>query len=267
MFGRRRRDDDLRSTGLIKWVNKFCRFVLFPFIHPIKFVVFLVVLAVIALAVPLYYGVQFKEIPSWYVQMWHQYYQRTETAVQDNVIAPVKEEAANLQQSVGYDITVKTVEKKPSKADMVSYATPQSVNRKLFEKAQDVPVDIKATVEVASIAKTVQVKPQFKPIKGLDLAYLDEPKEEMGRAVILNPNEIMVNGTVMFLYGIYTSPSSAEGREAMHYLKNNIEGKEINCWIGAYTQENVPAVICFYNNISINQRLIDLKFAKNVGLN
>ena len=267
MFGKKHRNDDLKSTGWVKWANKFFRFILFPFIHPIKFVMFLLVLAVVAVVVPLSQGVQVKEIPSWYVQMWNKYYQHTEMVVTDNVIAPVREKVADFQNSVGYDITVKTVEKKPNKADMVAYATPQSVNRKVFEKAQEIPVDVKATVENVSTSRTVPEKPQFKPINGLSLSYLETLKEIFGRAVILNPNEIIVDGTVMFLYGIYTSPSSPEGKGALQYLKSNIEGKEVNCWIGAYTQENIPAAICFYNDISINQRLVDLKFAKNVGLN
>jgi len=173
----------------------------------------------------------------------------------------------DLQNSFGYNVTVKTVEKKPNKEDMVAYATPKSVNRRLFEQAQEVPVDIKATVKAASISENDQTKVQFKQIKGLALSYLDTPENVVGRVTILNPNEIMINGTVMFLYGIYTSPSSAEGKEAMQYLKTNVDGKDISCWIGAYTQNKIPTVICFYNDISINQRLVDLKYAKNVGLN
>jgi len=269
MFGRKKReDDDLTSKGFAKWANKFFRFVLFPFIHPVKFVVLLIVIAVVAFAVPFYYHVPFSEIPAWYHQIWNKYYQHTETAVKDNLFVPVKDKVSDLQHSVGYDVTVKAVEKQPNKNDMVAYASPQSVNRKLFEQAQEIPVDIKATLDFEKQEMSQAVaRPVFKPIEGLGLSYLEQPTQQKGKVSVLNPNEVMINGTAMFLYGIYTVPSSSEGREATRYLKENIEGKEVECVIGAYTKDAMPTAICFYNGISINQRLIDLKFAKNVGLN
>ena len=43
---RRSKSDDYigPSTGVMKWVNKFFRFILFPFIHPLFFVIILAVL-------------------------------------------------------------------------------------------------------------------------------------------------------------------------------------------------------------------------------
>ena len=269
MFGRRKReDDDLTSKGFVKWANKFFRFVLFPFIHPVTFIVLLAILIIVAIAVPLYDHVPFNEIPAWYQKMWNKYYNHAETVVEDNVFAPVRDKVSDIKHSVGYDVTVKAVEKQPNKNDMVAYASPQSINRKLFEQAQDVPVDIKATLDLEKKEIPQDVtRPVFKPLEGLGLSYLEQPTQQKGKLSVLNPNEVMINGTVMFLYGIYTSPSSSEAREATKYLKENIEGKEVECVIGAYTKDAVPTAICFYNGISINQRLIDLKFAKNVGLN
>ena len=66
---RRRKSDDYigPSTGIMKWVNKFCRFVLFPFIHPLFFVILLAVLGGGIVGIHYFADVAYKDIPSWVV--------------------------------------------------------------------------------------------------------------------------------------------------------------------------------------------------------
>ena len=78
MFGkkRRKRDEDVigPSTGWVKWATRFFRFVLYPFIHPLWFLIGLVILAVVIVGVPSYHGVPFDGIPGWYGKHWNKYY-------------------------------------------------------------------------------------------------------------------------------------------------------------------------------------------------
>ena len=67
-FKRRERDDYIGpSTGLMKWANKFFRFVLFPFIHPLFFIILLVVLGGSIVGIHHFANIGYREIPSWII--------------------------------------------------------------------------------------------------------------------------------------------------------------------------------------------------------
>ena len=292
MFGRKRADDDLKSKGLIKWINKLFRFVLFPFIHPWVFLMLLLIFVALAAGLPIYNGISFNDAPSWWKQKIGYYYQQTEGVINDSVVNPFKDKIGGLQKSTNMTLNIKSLEKMPGKAEMVEYETPQMVNRRAFAKAQEVPVDVKATIEntkalspkIETYVKTNEVarKPMsnkatvdtvtetpvlFNRIDGLGLVYETVPYKISGTAQIINANEISINGTVLFLYGIYSVPASEEGRRAEAYLQDNIADKDVDCWVGAKTTDGLATAICFYNDININQRLIDLGYSKNVGFN
>ena len=55
------------SKGAMKWVNNFFRFILFPFIHPLFFIMLLVVIGGMILGVHHFVGVAYKDIPMWLV--------------------------------------------------------------------------------------------------------------------------------------------------------------------------------------------------------
>ena len=73
---RRRESDDYigPSKGVMKWVNKFFRFVLFPFIHPLIFVILLVVLGGSIVGIHHFAGVPYKDIPLWVVNQGKKIY-------------------------------------------------------------------------------------------------------------------------------------------------------------------------------------------------
>ncbi|MCQ2740796.1 MAG: hypothetical protein MJ210_01585 [Alphaproteobacteria bacterium] len=286
MFGKKNRtDDDLRSKGFIKWINKAFRFLLFPFIHPWVFGGLLVILVAIAAGFPIYYGISFNEAPSWWGQKISSYYQQTEKVVSDQLVRPVQQKINELRENAEGSLA-KTDKKMPSKVKMVAYETPKMSNRRAFAKAQEVPVDVKATLEnqkkfsaksEAVAQKTVSDQQQseqavekpvlFNRIAGLDLVYETVPYKLSGTVKVINANELAVNGTVVFLYGIYSAPSSQSGIQGKNYLQDNINGKNVDCWVGAKTKDGLLTAVCFYNGININQRLVDLKYSKNVGLN
>lgn len=265
MVSRRKDRDDIigPSTGWMKWINKFFRFVLYPFIHPIWFITGVVVFAVVIVGLPSYYGVEFKDIPQWYKEKFDVCYTKAMLTIE-------KVELSKIEQNVGFDdmkskvINVVKVEKQPGKDELIAYETPQMINRRAFQKAQEVPVDVKATLERKYLNEGV---PYFKRNDSLGLVYLELPKKIVGKAKIVNANELKINNEVVFLYGIYSDPLSSEGIMALQYLQENIDGKEIDCFVGAYTSDGMSTAICLYDGLNINQRLVDLKYSKDVSLN
>lgn len=268
MFGKsKRRDNDSigPSTGLMKWINKFFRLIFYPFIHPLWFFSGVAILAIAIVALPAYYGIGFENMPQWYQQQFEKHYSKAEKIISDKVVQPIADKAeSEIKKMTGSGINVKTVNKKPGKAEMINYENPQIYNRRVFQKAQEVPVDAKATIE-NNASQPEQV--YFKRNESLGLSYVKIPQKISGEATIINANELKIEGQVLFLYGIYAAPATAEGLAAMQYLQNNIGGKVVDCYAGAYTADKTATVICFYNGININQRLVDLKYSKDVSLN
>ena len=268
MFGkkRRKRDEDVigPSTGWVKWATRFFRFVLYPFIHPLWFLIGLVILAVVIVGVPSYHGVPFDGIPGWYGKHWNKYYSQIASSF-DSKISPIKEKTDRTiqeisNQAVNVSIKSNAIDKKPSKEEMVVYESPKAVNRRLFEKAQEVPVDVKATIE----NKKDEL---FKRKENLNLVYLEIPQNVEGIAKIVNANELKINSRRMFLHGIYADPKSENGLKALQYLKEDINGKTIKCIIGAYTNNGIPTAICYIDDVNINQRLVDFGYSADVSLN
>lgn len=263
MFGKRRKRDDVigPSTGWIKWLTKFFRFILYPFIHPVWFVTGVVVAAVAIIGWPAYNGVDVSTMPQWYKQQFERYYQQGKQEIKE--VLPQNAVMPEISGMSGRGINVMTVDRKPGKAEMVTYETPQMVNRRAFQQAQDVPVDVAQTLQ----KQHNEGMPFFKRKEGLGLKYLDLPKKVTGRVKVVNANEVKIGDDVFFLYGIYAAPSTKEGLAALTYLQQNVDGRVIDCFVGAYTADNMPTAICVYSDININQRLVDLKYSKDVSLN
>lgn len=264
MLGKKRKkDDDIigPSKGLMKWVNRLFRFVLYPFIHPVWFVIDIVVLAVAVISWPAYYGVEVAAIPAWYKQKFNHYYNQVEAKIPARILTRSEPDFGGMP---GRGINVKALAPKPGKADIVTYETPQMVNRRVFQKAQEIPVDVAATLKSAS---SEMPEPVFKRNDTLGLTYLEKPRKVSGKVTIVNANELKIGNELFFLYGIYVSPASNEGIAALHYLQQNIDGREADCFVGAYASDGTATAICIYEGLNINQRLVDLKYSRDVSLN
>lgn len=101
----------------------------------------------------------------------------------------------------------------------------------------------------------------------LKLNYLKQPEELVGTAIFDSANSLYLNGTYLFLYGIYTNPEIYDVAAAQQYLKTLTENKEVKCSIVAYTQESaVATALCFVGDVLINQALVQQNLAKNIAL-
>ena len=100
----------------------------------------------------------------------------------------------------------------------------------------------------------------------LPLVYLKDPVPVSGKALVQNANEIIVDGTYIFLYGIYVDPNLPKGIEAKKYLEQFVKDKVVRCDIVAYTYQDIATALCYVDDDSINQRLVDEEFSRNVAL-
>ena len=73
--------------------------------------------------------------------------------------------------------------------------------------------------------------------RNLPLIYLDEPKEVIGVTKVYNANEIEVDGTYIFLYGIYVNPETELGLEAKKFLENVVKNQVVR--VSGYCNRNV----------------------------
>lgn len=266
MMRAKRKDDDIGpSKGAMKWINRFFRFILYPLIHPWWFVGGVIVVIVVLVAIPFYYGVGLTDIPAWYVGQFDKYYTKAETAITTKIIVPLKNGVEEqIKKATGMPSQNKIIMKTPKKEVLVDYENPQALNRKAFVKAQEIPVDVKKTLE---LGRAEQARVSFKRNDNLGLIYLESPRKIQGTAEVLNANEIKIGNEMFFLYGIYASMMSEKGPKAEKYLRDNIEGRNIECYIGAYTQAKIGTVICIYQGKNINQQLVDLGYSDDVSLN
>lgn len=256
---KRRQDDDIGpSTGIMKWTNKLCRLVLFPVIHPIAFISAIVIAALVILAVPAYFGIEFKDTFAWYRHQFDRSYSQVQTVVNQENVATLVDEAENkIKTMTGVGINVKATDKKPSNKELIAYEVPQNVNRRVFARP---------TAEFAA-DDVVRSDVRFKRAAGLGLVYLDTPQKISGKVRVVNANELRIDGKLVFLYGIYVDPASDRGKQAEEYLRNNTEGQEADCFIGAYAKDGAGTAICFCQGKNINQTLVDLNYSRNITLN
>ena len=288
MFKHKERDDEIRpSTGLMKWINKFFRFILYPFIHPKAFMIMVVLVVVLALGVPyFFYKVQFADMPVWYKQQINKYYYKSK-----GVFIPMKDrmvdqynkmlreevyKAANVNSKKQQDIEAYDIKPQGQRSN---FSLADVDNETMIEADNNIPED-NPVVENNDISEpykeeaTTQTSGErknnsgvyFKRKEGLDLVYIDEPERITGRFTMINPNEVLVNDKEIFLYGTYVFPRTNEAKEAGAYMMANFDGHQADCYIGAYTEKNIATAICFIDGVSVNHTLVDKGWAQKISL-
>lgn len=101
----------------------------------------------------------------------------------------------------------------------------------------------------------------------LGLTYLNESEKLHGKADVLEPNSLYINGTYVYLYGIYTNPDIYDAAEAQLYLEQLVEGKEVYCDVVAYTtQTQMATALCFVDGVFINGDMVQNSLALDVAL-
>ena len=280
---------DLQLKGWKKALHKLFMFITYPFRRPL---IMLLILVVIFLA-PTFRGVKPAEVHLWYWSKIKTVFsnvsevvsQKTQDLLPENISIP------NLEDFKGPEKAIEQVVEMPEN-------TPQSVRRKMFEKARDDQASIQA-VDILETEETVPL-PQEQPIvrdnfqnpekpsipvspvnahqeetiaaqpvrekKKLPLVYLNRAEEIAGKVRVNNANELEIKGKTIFLYGIYVDPRTQKGIEAKNYLKSLVADQEVNCSIEAYTYQGIATARCSVNGIDINRALVDGGYSKNVAL-
>lgn len=274
----KREDDDIGpSRGLAKWFHKFMMLLLFPLRKPVWFAL---IAAVLFLA-PTFRGIKPAEVHLWYWNHIKNLTSRAGSQISDKTrqVRPAMEKVGEIVETIAPGtVTGGNAENAlipaPREPVLVNQP-PREVRRKVFEKAKDTaPVSVEKTLAAApaqvsrpAAVKTasVQAEKNKTPAK-LNLRYLNVPEEISGVPQVINVNEMKVAGQAVFLYGIFAQPTSDKGISGEIYLRRLVEGKNVNCVIGAYTFQNVATAICTVDGININRSLVDRGYSKNVAL-
>ena len=286
---RRSKSDDYigPAKGFMKWLNRFFRFILFPFIHPLFFVIILAVLGGSVVGIHYYYDVAYKDVPSW---VWAKGKDGYRVVVKKYDLKVIDNIVDKFIETPGLNENIADVKAKESEKKTVVYESPITINRKAFKKAQDNPIDVKATIEnqlkpQENIKEDVNKEVVFESenvVQGessnevdllsyridnsFGLVYVEKPRIVKGLIEVVNANEIKINDELMFLYGIFVQPSSDKGVSAALYLKKITENKEAECHVVAFTQNADLTAVCVIEGRNINRMMVDMGYSQNVGM-
>ncbi len=265
---RRRSNSDYfgPTTGFMGFLHRVVMILLYPFRKPLIFIPVLILMYLI----PTFIGSKPSEVHLWYWNKIKSGYAYVSEIVLGKV-SPLIDKTENLVP----DVVKSSLQERG--IDQLVGTKQKVVRRQMFEKAKAAPqaVDILESEEVVSVeegkreqalalvakqeaeAQTLQqAKPQaeiqhIEISKTLPLIYLDNPTEISGEAQVQNANEMVVNGTYLFLYGIYVEPNSVEGLNAQKYLEQHVKDKIVRCNIVAYTYQEVATALCYVDGTNV----------------
>lgn len=283
---RRRSNNDYfgPSRGFKGFLHRTAMILLYPFRKPLIFIPVVILLYL----VPTFIGARPAEVHLWYWNKIKTAYLKTADIVSEQSKGLFPEKETGIPEMGGTVLPEKGI-------DQLVGTRQKIVRRQIFEKAKSAPqvVDILENEEVvpvpqarpnenteddvirnynnkmnelnrqntsASSSTTIQVSQK------LPLVYLKTPVQISGKALVQNANEIVVDGTFIFLYGIYVDPNMPKGIEAKKYLEQFIKDKTVRCDIVAYTYQDIATGLCYIDNQNINQTLVDEEFSRNVAL-
>ncbi len=285
MFGnKKQQEDEIKpSKGVMKWINKFFRFILYPFIHPWVFL-FLILFAAAAVLVPWQiYKVELADIPQWYAKIFTVGYKKT-----SGWIEPLKTQAVDKYNDITGNAVNKAEDAQNKEADdMIDYTVESQVERPVFQEEPVSDVQPEENIEGnAGEDNIVEQIPSFQPEiksdsmqetamknnvklnymreKNSGLNYLDVPQKIDGRFTVINANDILVGSNEIMLYGIETYDQKKN--DAREYLLVNVDRKNIECYIVAYNAAHKAMAICFDGEMNINQEMVDKGYSKSINL-
>ena len=261
-------------------------FLLYPLRKPLIFFPLLILLYLI----PTFIGARPSEVHVWYWNKIKSAYNSAAGVVSDKVNPWFADKEEAVPELGGKALPERGI-------DQLVGMRQKAVRRQMFEKAKSAPqaVDIlenEEVVPVSEIKRDEQPQPAADVVQEyndkiselssrntasagsatitvsqkLPLVYLKDPVPVSGKALVQNANEIIVDGTYIFLYGIYVDPNLPKGIEAKKYLEQFVKDKVVRCDIVAYTYQDIATALCYVDDDSINQRLGDEEFSRNVAL-
>lgn len=280
----KKKEEDIKQiSGATGVFHKIVMFITYPFRKPLRCLFFLAALGAIVYFIPVIYGVKPEKVYDWYVKLVHD--------VNEQIIIPhtqkekgtdtlVESNYATGQREIRRQMFVKASGRAPQKVDVLAEEASEVVNIGDIRRAEDNAENYdeqpitpeKTTVEEQSNVVAVQypvVTEDFDYRRHYgefdSLNYLNEPVEVRGTAKIHNANELTVNDTCIFLYGIYSNPLNGRGVKAGVFLKNLVKDEEVLCQILAYTKEGqVATAECYVGETDINNLMVKNGFSDKV---
>lgn len=278
----RKKIDDIiaYNKGPMKWLNIFLRFVLYPLIRPKIFFGSIAAILIITIIIPKYvFNVEFSDMPTWQlekIKQWskqtYQYIIPTTKKIYNQPLSFIKSNDKSVQQNKSEDIVDYNI--KPQKERIIFDVSIQNtINDSIETPSENSEPNIKNynEVDIPSVPTkeqqiSIDKEIKFTPNKNLNLIYVETPKKITGMMTVINANEVLVDSTEIFLYGIYTPLSSILATKAAAYMVDSYDGKQVDCYIGAYTQENKATAICIHEGKNINKDLVEQKLSQNINL-
>ena len=273
-------------TGFKGFLHRTAMFLLYPLRKPLIFFPLLILLYLI----PTFIGARPSEVHVWYWNKIKSAYNSAAGVVSDKVNPWFADKEEAVPELGGKALPERGI-------DQLVGMRQKAVRRQMFEKAKSAPqaVDIlenEEVVPVSEIKRDEQPQPAADVVQEyndkiselssrntapagsatitvsqkLPLVYLKDPVPVSGKALVQNANEIIVDGTYIFLYGIYVDPNLPKGIEAKKYLEQFVKDKVVRCDIVAYTYQDIATALCYVDDDTINQRLVDEEFSRNVAL-
>ena len=273
-------------TGFKGFLHRTAMLLLYPLRKPLIFFPLLILLYLI----PTFIGARPSEVHVWYWNKIKSAYNSAAGVVSDKVNPWFADKEEAVPELGGKALPERGI-------DQLVGMRQKAVRRQMFEKAKSAPqaVDIlenEEIVPVSEIKRDEQPQPAADVVQEyndkiselssrntapagsatitvsqkLPLVYLKDPVPVSGKALVQNANEIIVDGTYIFLYGIYVDPNLPKGIEAKKYLEQFVKDKVVRCDIVAYTYQDIATALCYVDDDSINQRLVDEEFSRNVAL-
>lgn len=273
-------------TGFKGILHRTAMFLLYPLRKPLIFFPLLILLYLI----PTFIGARPSEVHVWYWNKIKSAYNSAAGVVSDKVNPWFANKEEATPELGGKVLPERGI-------DQLVGMRQKAVRRQMFEKAKSAPqaVDIlenEEVVPVSEIKRDEQPQPAADVVQEyndkiselssrnmapagsstvtvsqkLPLVYLKDPVSVSGKALVQNANEIIVDGTYIFLYGIYVDSNLPKGIEAKKYLEQFVKDKVVRCDIVAYTYQDIATALCYVDDDSINQRLVDEEFSRNVAL-
>ena len=286
---------DLRLEGAAKWVHRFVMFVTYPFRHFFVFLILVLIVLAVGVAIPLFNGVSFENIAGWYGQKLGVVVpiKNPEIKTAPKKIKPLTFKKEIKLKHADFEpkpANPENVEKKAAQeADTgEKYAAWKIKNKNVSQsgeiKAAPVAEKAKETPVVSEPEKEIKIKTkpsentiapspkadlpvvQFTKRDDLDLVYYETPKHISGEAIIYGANEISVDDTYLYLYGIYTNPDIHNEALARSYLRELLAKQTTDCYVVAETKDGIGTAICFAAGKNINQSLVKAYLADDIAL-
>lgn len=276
-----RKDNIGPLTGWAAFFHRLAMFILYPLRRPL---IFFPVLLLLYLA-PTFRGVKPTEVHLWYWKQLTHYTGLATDFVKDKSKDVIPENISLKLPRFGGE---KNSPKGKGIDKLVEFPTVDvnAARKAIFEKAKSAPVvvdiepigeevEVSDASEVISESDTVAQPEVSEPLtetdaapvrKKLPLIYLETPKEIIGVAKVNNANELEIDGTYIFLYGVYVNPDTEQGIQAKHFLEETVRNEMVRCSIVAYTFQEIATGMCYTGSENLNRLLVRNKLSRDVAL-